>query len=51
MSLKQCLAVTEKPQIVLGLAEGLSLGELAKELGQNIRTLKSYVEKPLTKTK
>ncbi|XP_076048296.1 uncharacterized protein LOC143029529 [Oratosquilla oratoria] len=42
------LTATEKQRIVAGLAEGLTLLDLAKELGRDKRTLASFVEKPST---
>lgn len=49
MPLKLLLTVTEKTQIVSKHAEGLSLGELVKKFDWDMRTLKSYIENPITK--
>ena len=42
------LTAAERQRIVAGLAEGLTLLDLAKELGRDKRTLVSFVEKPDT---
>ncbi|CAI9726494.1 Hypothetical predicted protein [Octopus vulgaris] len=49
MSLKRRLTAIEETQIAAGLTEGLSVGELAKELGRDTRTLMMYVENSITK--
>ena len=46
MPKKGRLTVPEKHRIVTGLAEGLTLFDLAKELDRDKRTLASFVEKP-----
>lgn len=45
------MIITEKTWIVEGLAEGLSVGEVALEFGQGTRTLKACIEKPVTKAR
>ena len=46
MPKKGRLTAPEKHRIVTGLAEGLTLFDLAKELDRDKRTLASFVEKP-----
>lgn len=45
------LTAPEKTRIIQGLAEGLSLVHLAKELGRDARTLKSFTQNPTTKAR
>ena len=42
------LTATESQRTVAGLAEGLFLLNLAKELGRDKRTLESFIKKPDT---
>lgn len=46
MPQKRRLTDAEKHRIIAGLAEGLTLQDLTKELGRDKRTLVSFVEKP-----
>jgi len=46
MPLKGRLTDSEKQRIIAGLAEGLSVLDLAKELGRDRRTVESYVKSP-----
>ena len=50
MPLELRLTVTEKTQIVSGFAEGLSLGELAKELGRDLTKREVLYGKYLNQT-
>lgn len=49
MPRKGRLTAAEKTRIVSGLQEGLSLLEIAKEMGRDKRTLMSFVKNPSTK--
>ena len=43
------LTATERQRIIAGLAEGVTLLDLAKELGRDKRTLEAFIKKPDTK--
>ena len=51
MPLKGRLTDCEKHRIIAGLAGGLSILDLSKELGRDRRIVESYVKSPNTKSR